>query len=224
MPKVSKISVNKPILMYDTTEIAVELAHYYPKLINLKQCHHEIAKICSLTPRSKQIIDVYISSTNPDKINVLKNIYAIPHDIFIHASNCPSGINNQPFGIEQIRKGAVNRTAFLKKLIKDKNTNHVFSMENGICKSEGKYHDIGICLICDTEIMTDCTSIEDKYVNQSKQSGFKKTAGSLLETENNYSTCWIDHVRPDKLTRTQLYINAINKRRLPQINPLPGSH
>lgn len=208
-----KKSGNK-LILFDTTVNAINLKHYYPKLIQLKGCSDAISELCNLKSRNSPLLRTYISSNNPTKVKYVGNCVESEH--LVYSANCPSGVNNQPYGFEEIQTGRQNRMNFLKKLTSnDFQSTHV-SIENGIVKTvEGPYADIanihirrrgGDGALC---TISNSTIVADDVVKLLKPTP-DITIGSYLESENNYTNNWIQYHNKNGKSRYDLLEESYN--------------
>ena len=101
-------------------------------------------------------IKVALGSKNPTKIKgteialekVMKNALIVPVEV-------DSGVSKQPFGLDEIVKGAINRA---KGAFEKVPSHYGIGIEAGVVEIGGKYLDIHICAIFDGEGYTLGTS------------------------------------------------------------------
>jgi len=101
-------------------------------------------------------IRVALGSKNPTKIKgtqmalekVMKDVTLIPVEV-------DSGVSKQPFGFEEILKGAINRA---RRAFEKVPCHYGIGIEAGVVEIGGKYLDIHICAIFDGEDYTLGTS------------------------------------------------------------------
>ncbi|AXI25377.1 purine NTP phosphatase [Methanofervidicoccus sp. A16] len=116
----------------------------------------EKAKMLRGGPGGHKLIRVALGSENPTKIKgtqmalekVMKNILIVPVDV-------DSGVSKQPFGVDEIVKGAINRA---KGAFEKVPSHYGIGIEAGVVEIGGKYLDIHICAIFDGEEYTIGTS------------------------------------------------------------------
>lgn len=151
---------------------------------------------------NKEIINVYVASTNKVKLNAVYEASLIgchlfpPLDVIycIHSvEGVKSEVPEQPYGTKETTEGAKNRLENCCKIAKSANIdNGIFiSIENGIFADENTYHDIPIIAfrtgMHNDTFSTEYSAVEipkkyDAYVEESLGSENRSvTFGSIIE-------------------------------------------
>ncbi len=92
-----------------------------------------------------------VGSTNPVKINAVKEVFSsVYNDFDLISLSVPSGVPDQPFGEETV-VGAVNRAIAAKKAA---NADIGIGIEGGIHKFYDRWYSFGVSVVYDGEIHT----------------------------------------------------------------------
>jgi len=129
-----------------------------------------------------------------------------------------SNVNPQPFGIEEIEKGCLNRITTNDTIYARFPTNYHIGIENGIIYENGKYYDIACIMLCkpldlnkDSLIKTYTRKVEipAKYFELSRDTGFQKTVGQFIAEEYPEVTHDDWHILFGGRTRGELIVEAL---------------
>jgi adenine phosphoribosyltransferase len=138
---------------------------------------------------------VFIGSTNNDKIKAIKNYYGsrVKANIEFKTMDVPSGIPEQPFGLEEITLGALNRATRMKDYLKKTNGLYYgdtfFGIESGIIENTSQslmnFSDITIICVLDhgcepVFYETEEIVIPEEYKFLVQNTGLR-TFGSIIE-------------------------------------------
>jgi len=184
---------------------------------------HSIEANTQKTP--SQPITVYVSSTKESKMEAtrvaFKNHFKYPI-IDVVGVEVKSEVNEQPIN-EETNKGCANRLKNLKsevayaKLKTDDHTYYV-SLESGMfATKDNKWNDITVAQVSShvnitksSEALSEPTECPDgSFMEQSKASNYKVTAGSLIEKQFGYAKdTWHLHVNK---CRTAIMQHAVEE-------------
>jgi adenine phosphoribosyltransferase len=79
---------------------------------------------------------IYLASQQPVKINAVKTVFKYP----VEGVKCDSGVSEQPFGRDEIRRGAINRLNCIKGT-------PAVSFETGMIEYSEQYYDVTYCIL-----------------------------------------------------------------------------
>lgn len=108
-----------------------------------------------------------------------------------------SGIDKQPMGMEMIRTGVKNR---MKSALKNGARGRVYAIENGLIKKKGKYFDVGMVLLLDTNTgnyamaLTEEIGVPINIVKTMIRRGVEKTTWGMVLAEKYPDR--VDHQDP----------------------------
>lgn len=160
-------------------------------------------------PVALKVKNVYVSSTNEYKLKAVYNHYNSYDYRYFNSSGMTrvysvdgisSGIPEQPMGHVETVEGAKNRSKNLCEFLNGENVKYdnVISIENGIVSENDVFYDIVYISSLDKCIGGGQCKIPteyNKYVQESIDSGQKKTFGSILEEKMGYQKgSWHKHI------------------------------
>lgn len=136
---------------------------------------------------------IAVASTSVHKVQAAKDACAhvFADDIVAEGFKAQSGVNEQPYGLEETLKGAENRLAHLRNIIGDQYFDLLVAMEGGIFSlgtgEDERYFDCGWVIASDAEGNTargTCTGLEypRDAVQEARKRGFETTTiGTVLQ-------------------------------------------
>lgn len=130
-----------------------------------------------------------VSVASGSSVKYAAAVRGFPKNYKIDSYEVESLVNNQPFTMDEITRGARNRIdAVIMNFNHINDSSLVLAMENGIIHSEltNKYLDIGYVLLHDMqsgkryEAYTGTVTLPTNLFKMSEKSGFKLTVGELM--------------------------------------------
>lgn len=154
-------------------------------------CSELIINNPDIAVESKQLVNIYVASTNIDKLMAVYEVYQCAECIYnIYSVDVKSGVSNQPYTMTETRDGAINRLTNCMLYINNSDSIYI-AIENGIYRDLGYYYDMPVVVrkVFDgpveiIERASSIVSIPEKYYNfvrESLESGKTKTFGSIIE-------------------------------------------
>lgn len=144
-----------------------------------------------------ETLNVFVASRNHIKLEAVKQAVTRRYprtNIEVTGIKCPSGVNTQPFGMEEIIHGAENRLQELIEKLKikriDLTSSILISIENGLVRPDRhNYWDIGVVLLQtngeETQVnTTKHITVPKKYVKKAKARGFDRTKYGQIIAED----------------------------------------
>lgn len=139
---------------------------------------------------------VIVASKSNIKLNAVKEAVAAVYDEYnytISGVDSVSGVNNQPYGYDQITEGAQNRLNSCHENIplNDQDTICCIAIENGVIRINSIFYDIA-CIIVENystgEVYTSFSTtveIPREIVYKVVESNYEKTVGDIIDPNNS---------------------------------------
>lgn len=158
------------------------------------------------------LLTTSFSGVKREAIKRLSNIFDINHS-FVNGKD--SNVNPQPFGIEEIETGCLNRMSYIS-LGRTNSINFIIGIENGIICENGKYYDVACIMMSESKILNNIiktytrkVEFPAKYFEMSRDSGFQKTIGQFIAEEHPEVTHDDWHILFGGRTRVELIVEAL---------------
>lgn len=133
---------------------------------------------------------IYVASHNDIKLKAAYNQFGEAYVSRIFGVDVPSGVPEQPVGVEETERGCKNRWEYLEQYIFDHGYQYDYfvAIENGIANDDKGWYDF--CCVkarkrnsnVETSFSTKCY-FEEKYALMSLKSGQTRTVGSFIEED-----------------------------------------